>query len=239
MLLILALVFLRWYKRRLQQGHHELSLGLSPTPEPEHHSSAGQSDMAERAGLTPLVSTVPGLFQHQNKSLEEPGSGQRGFAKVSGRKLPSAFSEGGAQRGMNSPPPDMPLTAAEKDLHSGSFYRDSTGFYGGDGAHYEPSVSPEPSQNSDGAPAAMTLSAGPERRPTIHEPGPYVMEPSMSSPNTPVRHGRDPSGATLSPENFERSGTPILGRSETPTLGRSDTPSTIADNRSSRFTEDF
>ena len=170
--------------------------------------------------------------------------------------MPSAFG-GVAHRDMHSPPPDMPLTNTEKDLAGTTFYRDSSGFYGGRGGEegatspYDPSVSPEPSQASGDHPADVTLSPGPQRRPTIHEPGPYVVTPSSSSPNTPVvHHSRSASGPGLSglsglspfvEREGARSGTPTTmgDRSGTPTYARSETPSSIPDNRSSRFTEDF
>lgn len=223
-ILLLILFFLRSYKRRLRSGHQALARDSSPTQDPDHPFSSEPPGMSEHASLTPLAGA--GFFRQQNRSAEDPGYGEHGFQKVSGRKLPSAFAGGVAHRDMNSPPPEMPLTgAAEKDLQGTSFYRDSTGFYGGDGA-----VSPDESQHSDQAPAAMTLSPGPQRRPTIHEPGPYVTVPSSSTPSTPAQHVRSPSGPGLSP---------FVDRSETPPNMRSDTPSTIADNRSSRFTEDF
>lgn len=226
-ILVIILLLLRWYKRRLRNGHQALARDGSPTPDSADHLSSGPPGMSERSSLTPFAGAVPASSRGQYKSLEDPASSERSFAKVSGRKMPSAFGEDVAHRDMNSPPPGMPLAGAtEKDLQGTSFYRDSTGFYGGDGA-----VSPDESQHSDQAPAAMTLSPGPQRRPTIHEPGQYATVPSSSTPSTPAQHVRSTSGPGLSP---------FIDRSETPpTITRSETPSTIPDNRSSRFTEDF
>ena len=218
-ILLIALVFLRWYKRRSQQGHHALPPSSGISPDPDLPPSSRGPGMAERAGLMPLVNAVPGFFRHQNQSQEEPASSERGFTKVSGRKLPSAFSEGMTSGGMSSPPPDMPLTGSERNLSSTSFYRDSHGFYGGEGTTPELAASPESGSPDPGDHVEMTLSPGPQRTPTVHSAGPYVMSPSTSVPDTP----RIPDTIPASPPP-----------DTTPT--RSDTPST--DNRSSRFTEE-
>jgi hypothetical protein len=159
--------------------------------------------MAERAGMIPLVSAVPALFRHGNRSQEEPPPvpGERGFQRVSGRKLPSAFSQGMDSGGMSSPPPSMPLTATTAspaqdniDNHT-SFYRDSYGFYGGPGHHdasrdnsgaTELDASPERGSPSPDGPVEIALSPGPRRTPTVHQGGPYVVQPSSSVPGTPV-----------------------------------------------------
>lgn len=227
-LLLIALIFLRWYKRRSQEGHHALPPSSTMSPDPDQPSISTSPGMAERAGLMPLVGAVPGFFRHQNRSQEvsEAPSSERGFTKVSGRKLPSAFSEGMSSGGMSSPPPNMPLTGPERNLSSTSFYRDSYGFYGGEGSPAELQASPVGSPER-GSPdqgdhdVAMTLSPGPQRTPTVHNAGPYVMSPSTSVPNTP----RIPQTIPASPP-----------RNSTPTFTRSDTPST--DNRSSKFTEE-
>lgn len=189
----------------------------------------GQPGMAERAGLRPLVGAVPAFFRHSNRSSEPPPSGERGFTRVSGRKLPSQFSAGmSSSEPYPAPPPmhgaSMPLAAAgarspdvehERNLSSTSFYRDSDGFYGGEGpAVSSPSGaaagagagagitmgftghSPSPSEsledphNAAGArgptPEEMTLSPGPRRTPTVHRGGPYTMTPSSTVPSTPA-----------------------------------------------------
>jgi hypothetical protein len=182
--------------------------------------------MAERAGLMPLVGAIPALFKHQNNS-QHSGSetGERGFQRVSGRKLPSAFSEGmtGPPQPTRSPPPSMPLVGDdghERNLSSHSFYRDSAGFYGGDGST---ATSPNPFSDSNlpatvaGGTAAqqMVMSPGPQRRPTIHAPKPNVQEPSVAT-----------------------SGTPSWTPSFTAGFARSETPASLDSGRNSRFTEE-
>ena len=209
------MLFLRWYRRKSRMGHQALpanSAAMSPEPHQPGGMSRSGPGMAERAGLMPLMGAVPGLFRHQNRSTEAPSEpSERGFQRVSGRKLPSAFSEG-----MSSPPPGMPLTGPEHNMSSTSFYRDSQGFYGGEG----PS-SPTDVRGADGE--HMVMSPGPQRRPTVHAGGPYVMSPSNSNLTSPVLRG------DLSPP-------PTAGT--TATFGRSDTPASLDGSRNSRFTEE-
>ena len=227
-ILLIALVFLRWYKRRSQQGHHALPPSSTMSPDLDPPPTSRGPGMAERAGLMPLASAIPGIFRHSNRSQEEPPPiPERGFQKVSGRKLPSAFSEGMSSSGpggggMRGPPPNMPLTGQGQNLSDTSFYRDSYGFYGGEGIGSGASSSPnEGTRGGVGGHEEMTLSPGPQRRPTVHTGGPYVMSPSSSVPNTPqlpTVPGSPPGTA----QGFTRS----------------ETPSSLPDNRSSRFTEE-
>lgn len=212
-LLLIAMLFVRWYRRKGQMqalpAEGEASRGL------DGPSDGRGPGMAERAGLMPLVSAVPAFFRHQNRSAETAPS-ERGFTRVSGRKLPSAFSEGMSSEGLRNQQmggpsqatPGMPLSSsppeAERNLSSTSFYRDSAGFYGGDG---ERSSGSPPLRRSPEE--MMTMSPGPQRQPEIHAGGPYVMSP------TSAQHPGSPSAGLL---------------------GRSDTPSSL---RNSRFTEDM
>ncbi|KAK4548566.1 hypothetical protein LTR36_009476 [Oleoguttula mirabilis] len=172
--------------------------------------------MAERAGLMPMMGAVPALFRHQNRSQDQQSEpSERGFTRVSGRKLPSSFSPG-----MSSPPPTMPLSGPDLNLSTTSFYRDSAGFYGGEGGGAGGAMSP----TAAAAPEELTLSPGPQRRPTVHAGGPYVMSPPASSPSSPS----NPADSALSPP----------GTGTTATFDRSDTPSSLDPNRGSRFTEE-
>ena len=181
--------------------------------------------MAERAGLRPLVTAVPGFFKHQNRSDIEPPPSERSFQKVSGRKLPSAFSEGMSRADMIGPAASVPSTGHDRNFSSLSFYRDSQGFYGGDGDPGERAVSPDdiPALQSDNG---VMLSPGPQRRATVHTGGPWIMTPSSSVPSTP--NMQSPNLATIP-------GSPPDGHRN---MNRSSTPSTVPDNRSSRFTEE-
>jgi hypothetical protein len=195
--------------------------------------------MAERAGIRPFAAAIPALFKHQNRSQEDPEPSERGFTKVSGRKLPSQFSEGmssldtGAAGRYNRPvqAPDMPLNGSdqnlERNLSSHSFYRDSYGFYGGEGGelHQSPDLTiPSPPESGE-----MTLSPGPRRTPTVHAGGPY----NISNPSTPIPNHHHSYFADY-PVDVTATSPPGTAIN---TYGRSDTPSSL-DNRSSRFTEE-
>lgn len=176
--------------------------------------------MAERAGLRPIIGAVPALFRPHSRSQESvPEPAERGFTRVSGRKLPSSFSPG-----INSPPPTMPLTGQEANLSSTSFYRDSAGFYGGEGAAPQTPTAAKVPPSGGGADEGVTLSPGPQRRPTVHAGGPYTMSPTTASPATP----KMPGDMTRSP--------PVTG--STATFDRSETPTSLDPTRGSRFTEE-
>ena len=245
-LLLVALIFLRWYKRRSQQGHQALPPSDTMSPDPDHPPSTRSGPgMAERAGLMPLAAAVPALFRHQNRSTDSAppsssgGGGERGFTRVSGRKLPSAFSEGMSTNDPYPPPmPNMPLTGSgssypERNLSSTSFYRDSQGFYGDEGpSPAEMSTSPtnQSGETPPGEYGEMMLSPGPQRRPTVHAGGPYMMSPGSTVPSTPVVGSSGVGQAA-----------PLMGgAARSPELGaaRSETPTSMQDNRSSRFTEE-
>lgn len=222
---LIILLFLRRYKKRVQLGHQALPANTAGplAGSDAGTSSSGPPGMAERAGLMPFAGAVPALFRHQNRQ-NGAETGERGFQRVSGRKLPSAFSEGmaGPPQPPTSPPPTMPLVSPEEregNVSGLSFYRDSAGFYGGDGS------SPSPNPFSDtNLPATVArneaaeqliMSPGPQRRPTIHAAKSNVQAPSVAT-----------------------SGTPSWTPSHTATFARSDTPASLDSGRNSRFTEE-
>lgn len=223
---LIILLFLRRYKKRAQLGHLALPANAAgPVTGTSGGSGSGGAGMAERAGLMPFAGAVPALFRHQSRS-QHSGSetGERGFQRVAGRKLPSAFSEGmtGPPHPPTSPPPTMPLVDADgpdRNLSSHSFYRDSAGFYGGDGSV----TSPNPFSDSNlpatvaGNEAAeqLVMSPGPQRRPTIHAAKTHVQHASVAA-----------------------TGTPSWTPSHTAAFARSDTPASLDSGRNSRFTEE-
>ncbi|KAI6818978.1 hypothetical protein KC340_g4966 [Hortaea werneckii] len=231
--LVLALLFLRWSRRKAQAGHQALppNSGMLPEDEDPPPSGPSQPGMAERAGLRPIIGAVPAMFRHQSRESESTATTEpteRGFTRVSGRKLPSSFSPG-----MNSPPPTMPLTGPERNLSSTSFYRDSAGFYGGEGIPQSPATAAPPTGESP--PEGLTLSPGPQRRPTVHAGGPYKMSSPASaaaaaaaSPSSPQTPQHPPAAIARSP--------PLTG--STATFDRSETPTSLDPTRSSRFTEE-
>ncbi|KAI6887460.1 hypothetical protein KC334_g15423, partial [Hortaea werneckii] len=231
--LVLALLFLRWSRRKAQAGHQALppNSGMLPEDEDPPPSGPSQPGMAERAGLRPIIGAVPAMFRHQSRESESTATtepAERGFTRVSGRKLPSSFSPG-----MNSPPPTMPLTGPERNLSSTSFYRDSAGFYGGEGIPQSPATAAPPTGESP--PEGLTLSPGPQRRPTVHAGGPYKMSSPASAAATAAASPSSPQTPQHPPAAIARS-PPLTG--STATFDRSETPTSLDPTRSSRFTEE-
>ncbi|GAB7358053.1 hypothetical protein MBLNU230_g0215t1 [Neophaeotheca triangularis] len=191
---LLALFFIRWYRRRGQLGQHQaLPSGAVMSPEPDADlggSTTGGSSrnpgMAERAGLMPLAGAA-GFFRHFNRSSEQPAEpAERGFTRVSGRKLPSAFSEG-----MSSHPSQaVPLSYTDHDRNNNnnmsntSFYHDSAGSYDGEG-----DVPTTPNPFAEPEAENITLSPGPQRKPTIRNGGPYSANSAPMSPPGSAERG--------------------------------------------------
>lgn len=206
-ILLIAMLFLRWYRRKAALGggggHQALrpNIGTLDREDPILSSRQGPG-MAERAGLMPAFAAVPALFRHQNRSRESgPGTGtlttasgpagtgsERGFTRVSGRKLPSEFSPGMSSQGPPPPPPPPPRpNPSRMPMRSGYGAVDardpSTFFYRASGASFYSDEHEGGAAGAAGTAAAagdegLTLSPGPQRKPTLHEGGHY----RMSSP---------------------------------------------------------
>lgn len=224
-LLLIAAMFVRWYRRK-QFRHEPLPPGSITSPDGEPYSDRSPPGMAQRAGLMPFMAAVPAFFRHQNRSVDDAAPSERGFTRVSGRKLPSAFSEGMSSEGMGDaargnyrrappPPPGIPLGGTARsqgqdgEQRNNHFQRESNGWYAGGGG--DSSSPSDDMANRNSGHELMTMSPGPQRQPQLHQGGPYVMSPTTSDiPSSP------PSAMA--------------------TFGRSDTPSSL---RNSRFTEDM
>lgn len=134
----LLMVLVRWRKRR----QNLLRLGDSPTTEPPAigGSSGGPSQpsgMIEKSLPFAIPAALASLTGHKRAS-QQPSVGassmagsERGFYRVSGRKLPSVFQHGGDGYGGG-------YEAGHESLSGSSFYRDSRGFYGGPGSPTSP-----------------------------------------------------------------------------------------------------
>lgn len=167
-LLLVAMLFLRWYRRRSQAGQQAL---LPDTADAYHDSdpsvSRGAPGMAERAGLRPWAAAIPALMRHQasshsTSSLDVSLGQERGFQRISGRKLPSAWSPG-----MEAPPALPTETSpyhADSSEHLNPFGDTSEG------------TTPEenPGLSKPRSNERMTVVPGPQRRPTIHNPGRHL-----------------------------------------------------------------
>jgi hypothetical protein len=197
--------------------------------------------MTTRSSFTPAgAAAFLNRFSAVSRSTAETSTtGERSFQRISGRKLPSAFSEG-----MTS----EQFARGEGTLSGSSFYRDDNGFYGGPGPAANKEYGPGPAAHKEFGPGpaahkefgtvpAAQKEYGKETSATANAMG--TQERMMPSPaRTPVvYHPEDDppwgtnrnGGSTLSPPH---SPNPEYVRS---TLGRS-LPSHDG-SRSSRFTE--
>jgi hypothetical protein len=140
---------------------------------------------------------IPSAFLHRfsgmSRSTAETSTsgGERSFQRISGRKLPSAFSEG-----MTSEQFSRGGTMSES-----SFYQDDHGIYGGQGLSKEMEKEIEGTPTATGA-SAMTFRPGPARTPIIRhpedinpfaDPAPFPGSTSHlsppQSPNPDIRRG--------------------------------------------------
>lgn len=223
-LLLVAMVFLRWYRKRAAPMQLLSQSESTATPTGGAGGGSRGLGMAERAGLAPVLTPLLGAVGLARRSRAPSDTGERGFQRVSGRKLPSAFSEGMTSHPASHPPP-MPAFNTERNLSGTSFYRDSTGFYGGEGASgTSPFADP-----TDLDEANETIMPGPARQATVHPP--YALSPTSATTAAP-----SPMTPTF-PERQE-----LLNPSSPPgTANRSATPATMSSfegSRGSRFTEE-
>ena len=183
-------------------------------------ASSGERQMTQPAATrSPVVPSFLNRFSGASRSTVDTNTtGERSFQRISGRKLPSAFSEG-----MTS----EQFARGEATLSGSSFYHDDKGFYGGPGV--TPGVTPgiipkeidkETSPSSGDMGTVERVMPSPARTPVIRHPdeGPPPFGQS--------RNG----GGTLSPPLSPNPDFPPRG-----SLGRSH-PSHDG-SRSSRFTE--
>lgn len=234
-LLLTAMLFLRWYRRRASRMHQITEMEADPAGHSSGPVSRGPG-MAERAGLRPLAiaagSILPFKLRHTAPTEAPPATGERGFQRISGRKLPSAFSPGMMSTGAGAGAAPTMSPDHDRSYSNTSFYRDSTGWYGGMGGTGG-------SANSEDAAAEtpMEIHPGPQRTPTVHPGGPYGFGGSPTPPPLSPRSMLHAEGAR------SRTATPStpLASSFAGTGGGRDTPATFSsfgESRGSRFTEE-
>lgn len=216
LILAIILILLRRHKRR-QGGALQLT--------DSHHTDNEQQPMRQVQVQAPprpaRASLVPSAFLNRfsglSKSTAETSSPtERSFQRVSGRKLPSAFSEG---------------MTSDQFAHSGhmsgmtesSFYTDDQGTYGGPGLNkeYGGGFGKETGENPfAGGAGSMNFRPSPARTPIIHHPNENPFDDTNQTLSPPMSPNPFSSPADLSPRA-------ALGRSLHSADG----------SRSSRFTE--
>ncbi|KAI9721906.1 MAG: hypothetical protein M1828_005001 [Chrysothrix sp. TS-e1954] len=230
LLLIGALLFLRWYKRKRNAASSALSSGGAAPGNGAGGPETAEAATGAGAGVAGAAATGAGAagfmkrFSQRSPQPPPPAAGERGFQRISGRKLPSQFSPG-AQGPSNSGTRTYP-SGSSAYPSGGTFLSDATA---ATAAQSDPFADPEVSTSASSGAGAMTalpshetnsppgeerFMPGPARTPVVHQAG----DPRSS-------HLAAPSGPA-----FPRQ----LGRSS-PALGR---PSSYDSSRGSRFTED-
>lgn len=216
LILAILLFLLRRHKRKQRGGALQLSGNDAADNQPI--ASSGQQ-MATRSNALPAA--FLNRFSSTSKSTADTSTtGERGFQRISGRKLPSAFSEG-----MTS----EQFARGEGTLSGSSFYTDDQGFYGGPGGAAAAGATNkefgkeigETGGNSGAVGTKERIMPSPARTPVVHHAG--------DAP--PWGASRNGGGSTLSPPQSPNPSVPPRG-----TLGRSH-PSHDG-SRGSRFTED-
>ena len=178
MILVLLLLLFRW--RRGKLGNRRTI--SPPVPQTIGHGGVPQSgNMTQRSSTAPIAAA--GFFRSlrpassQTATTADTAPSERGFQKISGRKLPSVLASGGDGWGDppaagpsagptgtgfglgmaagvakgRSPfddPPSGQQPSPSHSLSGSSFYRDSHGFYGG--------VVPEEQTEASGSPASSS-----------------------------------------------------------------------------------
>jgi len=216
-LVLTAMIFLRWYRKR--------AASMGALTGAEAAGTGGAGGMSERGRTAPVLAPLLGGVFKNRKSRAVDDTGERGFQRISGRKLPSAFSAG-----MTSAPPMLMPSAFDNDrnMSTTSVYRDST-YYGAGGSPFD-----DPNNELG---ANEVIMPGPARQARVHPP--YAMSPtsalsentSPTSPTFPIQRN------TLTPEPGQNA--PLMTHFNP--ANRSVTPATLASfdgSRGSRFTEE-
>jgi hypothetical protein len=215
--LILAIILMLLRRHKRKQNGGALQLTGSNTADDERPMQ--QVHAPAHNSLAPSV-FLNRLSAMSKSTVDTSTTGERSFQRVSGRKLPSAFSEG-----MTSDqfPRGGPTSGS-------SFYQDDHGTYGGSGMskEYGGDFAKEIGDTS-GAVAKMSMRPSPARTPIIRHPedNPFADSNRSTLSTNPFS---DMNRSTLSPPqspNPEFPSRAALGRSLHSADG----------SRSSRFTE--
>jgi len=145
---------------------------------PPSQPSGGMSQrrslpFAVPAALATLTGYNKRASQKTTGTVSSTAGSERGFYRVSGRKLPSVLQTGGDGYGGG---------VHDSTLSGSSFYRDSTGFYGGPGSP-PPTSFPPPPERDSGVPV---MRPSPARTP-VTEHGPFGRTPTPPPLTPPLR----------------------------------------------------
>jgi hypothetical protein len=191
-LIFILMAFIRWKKRHqsmllLDNGDGGNDAEISRAGPPSHPPGGMTERRSLAYGVPAVLASMTGYKRSSQKTetdrtISSTAGSERGFYRVSGRKLPSVLQSGGDGYGggINT-----------NTLSGSSFYRDSQGFYGGPGSPTSPSYPPGISHQRDSGVPVMRPS--PARTP-VTEQSPFSAFPAPPTPplQRPDVFGRAP-----------------------------------------------
>lgn len=161
LIFVAALFLLRWRRRHgsgLQLLDGDSSSGSRKALPAPGGGGGGVGGMSERGGVPAALAALTGAAAaQQRRASQTPSEGERGFYRVSGKKLPSVLQHGG----------DGYTDPRLSDM-SGASYRDSVAMFGGPGTPRFAVGSPM--RPDSGVPV---LHPGPAARTPVAEQGPF------------------------------------------------------------------
>lgn len=173
-LFLVALMFIKWYRK--QNEVSEIGDGpQSNTPtSPVTPITPITIDMAERSGLLPSNYRRTLMPSPTSPVTSEPG--EKGFQRLAGRKLPSAFSPGMSVGAIHniSRPTLIPMPNA---FGSNAISERSTSSVSGEYRFGKPYQSPTGPHSN--------MQNGPVRQATLHPGGPSALGSPLSPPLSP------------------------------------------------------
>jgi hypothetical protein len=201
-LIFIIMAFLRWKKRHqsmLLLGDGDAGTAAETTRDgPSSQPPGGMIERRSLAlGVPAVLASMTGYKRSSQKTetdrtISSTAGSERGFYRVSGRKLPSVLQSGGDGYGGG---------IGTNTMSGSSFYRDSQGFYGGAGSPTSPSHPPGAmSFNRDSGVPVMRPS--PARTP-VTEQSPFSEFPAPLDP--PPRRPDDLGRSHPSQDGSQRS----------------------------------
>ncbi|KAF4905844.1 hypothetical protein CGCFRS4_v000066 [Colletotrichum fructicola] len=196
-LVLLAFLALRWKKRsggrlRLSEVSAKAARGiLTGSGGPDSGSRPGMTQRAVTFGSAAIGGAAAAAKPHSRRASEPSETGERGFVRVAGRKLPSVLQAGGD--GYTDPRETAGDATANDD--ESVYYRDSRAFFEPGGAGQTRLALGSPMRPVSGV---ITMQPGPARTPvTESAPFPAPPDSTLSPP-------RDPIGRTLNSQDGSR-----------------------------------
>ncbi|QSZ35060.1 hypothetical protein DSL72_007924 [Monilinia vaccinii-corymbosi] len=177
--------------------------GSGAAAQPQGFSNQAPRSMTERRSLAKAVpAALANLSKYKRTSQNtvtntvSSGGSERGFYRVSGKKLPSVLQHGGdgfggpnqnTMSGSTFYSSEAPAFPNSNTLSGASFYRDSQGFYGG-----QPSPPLDPPNTDSGVPVMRPSPARTpvtEHGPFAEPPGPILPRPDILGRSHPSQDG--------------------------------------------------